>query len=99
VTTRGAPRLGKIEQCLRELLSDPEPLIHTQRDLAAAIYGCEHPSKRQMRSVRLALNKFLTPRPDLPVEANIDISGWRVVPWRAFGGKCIARGRPPGTSE
>jgi hypothetical protein len=32
--TRGA------ERRLRELLSDPEPLIHTQHDLAAAIYGC-----------------------------------------------------------
>jgi hypothetical protein len=81
------------------LLSDPELLIHTQHDLAVAIYGCENPSKSQMLWVSIALNKFLTPRPDLPVETNIDISGWRVVPRRAFGGKCIARGRPPDTSE
>jgi hypothetical protein len=42
---RPAPRLGKIERRLRELLSDPEALIHTQHDLAVAIYDCENPSK------------------------------------------------------
>jgi hypothetical protein len=44
-------RPSTIEGNLRELISDPEPLIHTQHDLAVAIYGRENPSKSQMQWV------------------------------------------------
>jgi hypothetical protein len=57
MTTRGTPRPSKIERRLRELLSDPEPLIHTQHDLAVAIYDCENPSKSQMLWVRIAFEQ------------------------------------------
>jgi hypothetical protein len=86
---------GRIERRLHELLSDPRALIYSQRELTADIFGCAKPSKSQMRSVRRALQKLLTPFPLLPVAANNDIAGWRVIPWHEMGEKTIGRTRPP----